>query len=311
MWYEHCTLCPRRCGVDRRTGQGACKTAVQVAENGECRIPVARAALHFWEEPCIAGTRGSGAVFFSGCSLGCAFCQNREISTGQAGLFVSQERLKDIFLELQAQGAHNINLVTAGHVLPVVREALTAAKAVGLSIPIVYNTSSYETVESLRTLEGLVDIYLPDAKYVSEALAGRFSGAADYPAVAWAALQEMVRQTGPYRMGADGLLERGVVIRHLVLPGCTMDSKAVLKKAYDLFGDTVLYSVLNQYTPTAAVQAEPLLKRHVRPSEYARVLNYACDLGITGGYRQEAESASESFIPPFDYTGVEKPAFFS
>lgn len=303
-------------------------------------IRVARAALHFWEEPCISGTAGSGAVFFSGCNLGCVFCQNYAISRGHVGKNITVQRLSDIFLELQDKGANNINLVTAGHFLPMVIDALEDAKNRGLSIPIVYNTSSYEKVEAIRDLDGLVDIYLPDLKYVSSRLSGDFSKAPDYFEVASKAIEEMVRQTGEPEFfvkkkaslnqqmslwesedvmdaatynecaddlmseGREVLMKRGTIVRHLLLPGCTEDSKAVVKYLYETYGDSIFISIMNQYTPMPQVAGHPLLSRKVTDDEYNEVLDYAIDSGIENAFMQEGDVAEESFIPDFDCEGV-------
>ena len=303
-------------------------------------IRVARAALHFWEEPCISGTAGSGAVFFSGCNLGCVFCQNYAISRGHVGKNITVQRLSDIFLELQDKGANNINLVTAGHFLPVVIDALEDAKNRGLSIPIVYNTSSYEKVEAIRDLDGLVDIYLPDLKYVSSRLSGDFSKAPDYFEVASKAIEEMVRQTGEPEFfvkkkaslnqqmslwesedvmdaatynecaddlmseGREVLMKRGTIVRHLLLPGCTEDSKAVVKYLYETYGDSIFISIMNQYTTMPQVAGHPLLSRKVTDDEYNEVLDYAIDSGIENAFMQEGDVAEESFIPNFDCEGL-------
>ncbi|MDY3990661.1 MAG: radical SAM protein [Lachnospiraceae bacterium] len=303
-------------------------------------IRVARAALHFWEEPCISGTAGSGAVFFSGCNLGCVFCQNYAISRGHVGKNITVQRLSDIFLELQDKGANNINLVTAGHFLPMVIDALEDAKNRGLSIPIVYNTSSYEKVEAIRDLDGLVDIYLPDLKYVSSRLSGDFSKAPDYFEVASKAIEEMVRQTGEPEFfvkkkaslnqqmslwesedvmdaatynecaddlmneGREVLMKRGTIVRHLLLPGCTEDSKAVVKYLYETYGDSIFISIMNQYTPMPQVSEHPLLSRKVTDDEYNEVLDYAIDSGIENAFMQEGDVAEESFIPDFDCEGL-------
>ncbi|MBR1701637.1 MAG: radical SAM protein [Lachnospiraceae bacterium] len=293
-----CTLCPRQCHANRLAGQtGYCgQTAA---------IKAARAALHFWEEPCISGTQGSGTVFFSGCNLRCVFCQNYNIANGSAGQEITQERLTAIFLELQAQGAHNINLVTPSHAIPQIVCALQNAKKQGLDIPVVYNTGGYEEVSSLKLLDGLVDIYLPDLKYVSSELSARFSHAPDYFEKASAALAEMFRQVGtpvfsePYR-----ILKRGMIVRHLVLPGQTKDSKKVLRFLHETYGDNIYVSILNQYTPIPYVTDMSELNRHVTDEEYDRVLRFAERLGIRNGFIQEGEAAAESFIPEFDCRGL-------
>lgn len=326
-----CTLCPRNCAVDRRNG-----------ERGVCgqteTLKVARAALHYWEEPCISGKEGSGAVFFSGCSLHCVFCQNKNIANGDAGKEIGTGRLTEIFLELQQKGANNINLVTPGHFVPQIVTALRAAKQQGLTIPVVYNTSSYESVDTIRQLEGLVDIYLPDFKYMDAALGAKYSHAADYSKVAKAAIAEMVRQTGEAKFFAPGasvheemrvaaeeaemvrqtgapeetydpveagcLMRRGTIVRHLLLPGQAEDSKAVIRYLYETYGDSVYISIMNQFTPLAGLEKYPELNRRVTEEEYNEVVDYAIDLGVEHGFIQEGETAEESFIPEFDGEGV-------
>ena len=265
---------------------------------------VARAALHMWEEPCISGKEGSGAVFFSGCSLGCGFCQNRQISRGQSGKQITIEHLVDIFLNLQEQKANNINLVTAGQFLPQVAEALKRAKARGLHIPVVYNSSGYEKTEMLNMLDGLVDIYLPDFKYMDPELAGKYSHAKDYPQVAKLALEEMVRQVGMPEFDSRGMMKRGVIVRHLLLPGHVKNSKNVLKYLYETYGDKIYISMMSQYTPMPAMKDDPQLSRKVTDREYERLIDYAISLGLNNGFIQEGETAKESFIPEFDGEGV-------
>ena len=297
-YFRDCTLCPRNCHVDRTAGQrGRCRV-------GE-RLMVARAALHYWEEPCISGKEGSGALFFSGCSLGCVYCQNQEISRGKTGKEITPERLTEIFLELQAQGANNINLVTAAHYAPWVAWALYTAKDRGLHIPVVYNSGGYESVDTLRLLEGLVDIYLPDMKYTDPEMAGLFSGAQDYPQKAAEAIAEMVRQTGPMVFDERGLLQRGTLVRHLVLPGRTRASVEVLHFLHDTFKEDIGISIMSQYTPVSIhVSAFKDLNRKVTKREYQKVLDAALEMGIEQGYIQEGDTAEESFIPPFDCEGV-------
>lgn len=292
-----CTLCPRMCRVDRDSGQkGYCRM--------DSTVRGARAALHMWEEPCISGEKGSGAVFFSGCTLGCVFCQNRQIADGTCGKEISVERLSDIFLELQEKGAANINLVTASHfVLPVI-PALEYAKSRGLKIPVVYNTGGYEKVETLRMLEGIVDVWLPDFKYMDSKLSEKYSRAKDYPEVAARALEEMVRQAGNCIFDEAGYIQKGVIVRHLILPGHTEDSKAVLQYLYETYKNKIYISVMNQYTPLPHTADMPPLNRKVTKREYDRVLAYALSLGIEQGYFQEGETAEESFIPLFDYEGL-------
>lgn len=294
---KECHLCPRNCGVDRLAGQkGFCGV--------DAGIMVARAALHMWEEPCISGKEGSGAVFFSGCSLGCAFCQNRTISKGQSGKVITVEHLAELFLDLQAQKANNINLVTAGHFLPQVREALILAKEQGLTIPVVYNSSGYEKAEILRYLEGLVDIYLPDLKYLEADLAGKYSHAKDYPEVAMKALEEMVRQVRTPEFDERGMMKKGVIVRHLLLPGHVRNSKKVLEYLYGTYGDQIYISLMNQYTPMPAMKDDPQLSRKVTDREYDRLLDHAISFGVTNCFIQEGETAKESFIPEFNGEGI-------
>lgn len=300
-----CKLCPRECAVDRRNGErGVCGQTEQ--------LKVARAALHYWEEPCISGKSGSGTVFFSGCALHCVYCQNREIANGTVGKEISTGRLAEIFLELAEQGANNINLVTPGHFIPQIITALEQARRQGMNLPVVYNTGSYENVDILKKLEGIVDIYLPDFKYMSEALGKRYSNAPDYPTVAKAAIAEMFRQTGIPVFGKKGseaeeepLIKRGTIVRHLILPGQTQDSKAVLRYLYETYGDGIFISIMNQFTPlSSSLTACPELNRKLTEAEYDEVVDYAIELGIENGYIQEGETAEESFIPAFDCEGV-------
>ena len=287
-----CAICPRRC-MARRDAQ---------AGEGFCGLPaapvVARAGLHFWEEPCVSGARGSGAVFFSGCVLRCVYCQNHAISHENFGKPVSVERLREIFWELIGQGAHNINLVSPTPFAPAIREAL----AEPLPVPVVWNTGGYERVETLRSLEGRVQVWLPDLKYVDSGLSRDLSGAADYFGAASAAIREMVRQTGDYVL-EDGLLKRGVLIRHLMLPGRLENTKAVLDWVAETFRPgQVLLSLMAQYTPQPG--AEGLLSRRVTGAEYRAALRYMENLGITDGYCQDAASARAEYTPDFDLTGV-------
>lgn len=282
-----CTSCPRRCGTDR--------------PGGFCGMPeapvVSRAAPHFWEEPCISGTRGSGAVFFAGCNLRCAFCQNFDISALRRGTEIATERLRAIFTELAAQGVHNINLVTGAHFSSAIAEALTPKPP----LPVVWNSGGYESVEALRLLEGKVDVWLPDLKYSDAALAGRLSAAGDYPRVAAAAIREMFRQSGPYVLDGDGMLTRGVMIRHLVLPGELDNTFGVLDWIAETFrpGD-VLVSLMGQYTPNGHGGPD----RRLTEAEYRRAADYMAAIGLLEGYTQELDSAREEYTPPFDGTGV-------
>lgn len=265
---------------------------------------VARAALHMWEEPCISGTQGSGTVFFSGCTLRCVFCQNAEIAVGRAGKQITLRRLAEIFLELQEKNANNINLVTPTHYVPQIVRALRMAKKEGLYIPIVYNTSAYENVDTLKQLEGLVDVYLPDLKYVSSEASAKYSNAPDYFEKASAALAEMFRQAGPPRFDEQSRMTRGMIVRHLMLPTLAEDSKRVIRYLYQTYGDDIYISIMNQYTPLPQVQNIPELNRKITASEYDALVDYALDLGVTNGFIQEGGTAEESFIPAFDYEGV-------
>lgn len=349
--FADCTLCPRSCHVNRLAGQtGYCGQTAQ--------IRAARAALHYWEEPCISGTAGSGAVFFSGCTMRCVFCQNHEIAAGRAGKEIRGERLAEIFLELQAKGANNINLVTATHFVPAIVPALERAKRHGLNIPVVYNTSSYEKVSTLKLLDGLVDIYLPDFKYVSRELSGCLSSAPDYFETAAAAVEEMVRQVGePLFEAADGtvltagqmndmctddggdmpdsefLMKKGVIVRHLALPGQEEDSRRVLRYLFKTFGNRIYISLMNQYTPMpdfvrSIRKAEEVgkspdlggaerqdmvsdrervfqgLAEKLSEEAYGRLIDFALDEGIENGFIQDGETAQESFIPAFDGEGL-------
>ena len=295
--YENCILCPRKCGINRSTGQtGVCGVSSE--------IKVARAALHYWEEPCISGKRGSGAVFFSGCSLHCVFCQNREISDGKAGKVISKERLSDIFMELADKGANNINLVTPGQYIPDIVWAVNDAKSRGMKLPIIYNTSGYENVTELKLLEGIVDVYLPDFKYMDSTLSARYSRAKDYPSVAKQALSEMVRQQPDVVIDdATGLIQKGVIVRQLLLPGHVNDAKAVLKYLYDTYHNHVYISMMSQFTPIA-LKDYPEINRTVTKREYERLVNYALEIGITNAFIQEGDVAKDSFIPAFDCEGV-------
>ncbi len=286
-----CALCPRQCCVDRRNVRGYCGETEQVR--------VARASLHMWEEPCISGSAGSGTVFFAGCPLRCVFCQNRTIAFGEKGKALTPEQLTALFLLLQHKGAHNINLVTPTHFAPQIADALKSAKMQGLSIPVVYNTSGYETVHTLRLLEGVVDIYLPDLKYYSAAVSQKYSRAPDYFAYASRAIGEMVRQTGAPVFDGEQM-RTGVIVRHMVLPGHVNDAKAVLKYLYDTYKEDVSISIMNQYTPPKDIEDYPEISRRVTRREYERVVDYAIELGIQNAFIQEGDTAKESFIPDFD-----------
>lgn len=289
-----CTLCPRACSANRteNTGSGIC---------GMPELPVvARAALHMWEEPPISGRRGSGTVFFSGCPLKCVFCQNEQISHENFGKVISLDRLRQICNELIAQGAHNINFVNPTHFSHVLASLLDAP----LSVPTVYNTGGYDRVDTLRTLEGKIDIYLPDLKYLDNACAKRWSGAESYPETATAAILEMYRQTGPCVFGEDGMLKKGVVIRHLLLPGQLEQAKAVMDWVAEHFAPgQVLFSLMSQYTPWGRAKDDPVLSRRLRPSEARSAREYMGNLALEG-FVQEDSSAQAEYIPSFDLTGV-------
>ena len=294
--YEICQLCPRNCRADRTKHRGFC---------GETHVlRVARASLHMWEEPPISGDVGSGTVFFSGCNLGCIFCQNHQIAHEHRGKEITAERLSEIFLELQEKGAANINLVTAVHFTPHVIRALDLAKEKGLSIPIVYNSSGYESVETLRLLKGYIDIYLPDYKYRSHELAVRFSNAKNYPEIAEQALFEMFSQVGEPIFDEKGMMKKGMIVRHLVLPKHTDDSMAVLQYLHETYGDRIFISIMSQYTPCRKFSEYPELSRKLTTYEYRKVLRFAEAIGIKNGFLQSGEAAKESFIPDFDGQGV-------
>ena len=289
-----CNFCARRCGIDRSQHTGFCGMTET--------IRIARAGLHFWEEPCISGTKGSGTVFFSGCNLRCVYCQNYEISTGGSGQEITLPRLKEIYSELIAQGAHNINLVTPTHYT----DAVLASLEDPLPVPVVYNTNGYEDVENLKRLDGKVQIYLPDLKYSDDSLAIRYSNAPGYFAAATRAIREMFRQTGRYRIDEEtGLMERGIIIRHLLLPGQVENTKRVIDWVAETFdpGD-VLFSLMRQYIPHGKAEEYPELNRKVTDEEYQAVEDHLFDSGIEDGFVQDEDSASKDFIPSFDGTGV-------
>lgn len=303
---SNCRLCPRNCGADRTD---------PAAAPGFCRqktlVSLARAALHFWEEPCISGTRGSGAVFFCGCNLQCVFCQNHDLASSNVGRSVTPERLSEIFLELQEQNANNINLVTAGHFIPQVAFALERAKNNGLHIPVVYNTGSYEYAESLKMLDGLVDIYLPDLKYMDRELSARLSLAPDYFDRASAAIAEMFSQAGtpvfaPEEGGSADVMKKGVIVRHLVLPNHTKDSCRIIDYLYETYGDDIYISIMNQYTPMPGIDTDkyPELAHTLTSRSYDKVVDHAIDIGVVNAFIQEGKTCKESFIPIWDYTGI-------
>ena len=301
--------------MNREQVKGACHVGAQIL--------VARAALHMWEEPCISGydtklmqdrgsgcdtanrrMPGSGAVFFSGCQLGCVFCQNRRISGGKIGKAITWERLAELFWELKEKGAANINLVTADPFLPAVCMAIRRAKEMGFPLPFIYNCSGYETLESLRMLEGLADVYLPDFKYWNEETARMYTKAPDYPEVAKRAIAEMVRQCGAPVFDERGMIQKGVIVRHLLLPGKVKEAKEIVRYLYETYQDAIYISLMNQYTPQEGLEQYPLLTRKVTKREYERVLDFAISLGIENAFIQEGDTAKESFIPAFDLEGV-------
>lgn len=293
-----CELCPRKCGVDRAVKTGFCGMGEE--------ITAAKAMLHYWEEPCVSGERGSGAVFFSGCVMRCAFCQNFSISSENAGRIISEERLAEIFLELLEKGAQNINLVNPTHFVPRILRALETAKQRGLSLPIVYNSGGYERVETLRTLEGAIDVYLPDVKYFSDELSQRLSSAPDYFDTAMNAIAEMIRQVGRPRFNDRGEITRGVIVRHLVLPEHYKDSIEIIRRLGEAFSGDILFSLMSQYTPFGKVKTDPAfakMNRRITTFEYRKALDAAIDAGLEG-FMQEKSSAAEEYTPSFDLEGL-------
>ena len=288
---KKCNLCPRNCGVNRCESLGFCKASD--------KVKVAYYSLHQWEEPVISGSKGSGTVFFSNCNLKCIFCQNKKISTLGYGKEISNERLKEIFLELQAKGAHNINLVTPTHYVPQIVEVLKEAKTAGLNIPIVYNTSSYENVSTIMLLEGIVDIYLADLKYFDDSLGCKYSKCENYFEVAKAAIEAMYEQVGKFEI-VDDLMVKGVIVRVLVLPGHADDSKNLIKYLYETYGNNIIISIMNQYTPVEVIDKYPNLNRKVSDEEYEDVIDFAVELGVEMAFIQEGETQDTSFIPDFD-----------
>lgn len=295
---KDCTLCPRECHVNRENGQiGYCGMTDEIL--------AARAALHMWEEPCISGKEGSGTVFFSGCSLRCIYCQNHDIAIGKSGRKIELERLVDIFFELKEKGANNINLVTPTHYVHKIVNAIEMAKGKGFDLPFVYNTGNYEKVETLKMLDGLIDVYLPDCKYYSDELSIEYSNAKNYHSIAIDGIQEMLRQVGNSDFDERGMMQKGVIVRHLVLPGHVEDSKNVIKSLHENFGDSIYISIMNQYTPMETMQEHKNLRRKLTTWEYNQVVDYAIEKGVVNGFIQERGTAKESFIPAFDYEGVD------
>lgn len=288
---KKCNLCPRNCGVNRYESLGFCKASD--------KVKVAYYSLHQWEEPVISGINGSGTVFFSNCNLKCIFCQNKKISTLGYGKEISNERLKEIFLELQVKGAHNINLVTPTHYVPQIVEVLKEAKTAGLNIPIVYNTSSYENVSTIMLLEGIVDVYLADLKYFDDSLGCKYSKCENYFEVAKAAIEAMYEQVGKFEI-VDDLMVKGVIVRVLVLPGHADDSKNLIKYLHETYGNNIIISIMNQYTPVEVIDKYPNLNRKVSDEEYEDVIDFAVELGVEIAFIQEGETQDTSFIPDFD-----------
>lgn len=303
-----CELCPKHCPVDREEGQaGAC--------GQDSTVYAGRAGLYFWEEPCISGHHGSGAVFFSGCPLHCVYCQNYKISAAKrTGVPVSKKRLAEVFLDLQGQRANNIELITATQFVPQVMEAAQLARSQGLKIPFVYNTSSYESVATIRQMDGIVSCYLPDFKYISSKTAEAYSHAPDYPEVAFAAIEQMVKQAGKLcffdkeeakRLGVEeGMIKQGVIVRHLLLPGHVKEACKAVRELYQAFGDSICFSLMNQYTPIAGLNLPRDLSRKVTRREYERFLDFVLDLGVTNAFIQEGGTQKESFIPTWNGEGL-------
>ena len=291
-----CHLCPRECGTDRYTSVGYCRAPAQPV--------IARAALHMWEEPCISGEEGSGAVFFSGCPVKCVYCQNYSIADCTRGKQVTDDRLSEIFIELQQKNANNINLVTPTHYTYSVINAVKKAKQKGLTIPVVYNCSGYEKEETIRLLDGTVDIYLTDFKYISSDTAKKYSKAPDYPEVVCKALDCMFRQVGTPVFDDRGMMKKGIIVRHLILPGYEEESKKIIKYLYDNYENNIYLSIMNQFTPLGNVSGYPEINRKVSAAEYDRIIDFACDLGVENAFVQDGPTASESFIPEFNGEGV-------
>ena len=296
-WYRECALCPRECGVNRLEGRrGFCGQTAG--------LKVARAVLHMWEEPCISGSRGSGTVFFTGCHLGCVFCQNGQISRGSAGKEISVIRLARIFMELQEKGAHNINLVTPTHFVPHIIEALRISRKMGLKLPIVYNTGGFEKVDTLELLDGWIDVYLTDFKFMDVHLSGRYAHEEGYSFYAAKAREEMYRQTGEPVFDENGLMTKGIIVRHMVLPGQSMDSRQIVDFLYENYGDKIYLSLMNQYTPSGPLEKYPELQKRVKRQVYERLIGYTIRKGVENAYIQEGSTAKESFIPDFNGEGV-------
>ena len=294
--YKRCNLCSRKCLINRYERNGVC--------GANAKVKIARAALHYWEEPCLSGDNGSGTVFFSNCSLKCIFCQNKKISTNGFGKEIELEELSNIYLNLQKQGANNINLVTPTHYVPSIIRSLNIAKKNGLKLPIVYNTSSYETKETIKLLNGNIDIYLPDLKYYNDEYAYNYSNVKDYFKIATDNIKEMYNQVGKNIFDENGIMTKGVIVRVLLLPNHVEDAKKILKYLYETYKDNIYISIMNQYTPVECIEEYSDLNRKVTEEEYDELINYACDLGMINAFIQEGETQSESFIPDFNLDGI-------
>lgn len=296
---EKCNLCFRKCNVNRLNGElGFC--------NAPSNVKIARAKLHIWEEPPVSGTTGSGTVFFSHCNFKCVFCQNHAISQEYNGAEISINRLSEIFLELQAQGAANINLVTPTSYVPQIIEALDIAKKNGLSIPILYNTNGYDSLETIKALNGYIDVYLPDYKYYDDKYAVKYSKSQNYRQNLLIILKEMFKQTGPAEFDQNGLIKKGMIIRHLMLPGLLFDSKKVIDSIYSLFRDDVYISIMCQYTPMYNAKNYPEINKKLNSKHYDALVEYAASIGVKNGFIQEPSSSTEDFVPSFNLEGVFK-----
>ena len=289
---EHCELCPRKCGVNRSSGEvGFC--------GADDKIKIARAALHFWEEPCISGEKGSGTVFFSCCNMKCVFCQNYGISTENKGKNITTGELAATFLDLQKKGANNINLVTPTHYVPQIINALDIAKKDGLELPVVYNSGGYESAETIKLLSGYVDVYMPDMKYFTDKFAIKYSKAPGYFETAKMAISEMYKQVGKPVFDDDGMMKRGVLVRHMMMPGFLSETKRILDYLHDEYGDDIYISLMSQYTPMPKVRDIPKLNRRIDMKQYEAMVDYCVKIGIKNAFIQEGSSAAESFIPEF------------
>lgn len=293
---DKCSLCPRGCLIDRNNKVGYC--------NVNSQLKIARASLHLWEEPCISGEKGSGTIFFSGCNLRCVYCQNYNISHNGFGKEISVSRLVEIFFELKDRGANNINLVTPSHFVPLIKEAIIMAKEKGFDLPFVYNSSGYDSISTLKMLDGLIDVYLPDFKYFNNDLAVMYSKCPNYVEVVMEAIEEMYRQVGRFVFDENNMIKKGVIVRNLVLPNYVENSKNIIKYLYDTYADNIYISIMNQYTPCGKLEGYLEINRKLTSYEYEEVVEYAVSLGVCNAYIQEDGTCDESFIPSFDLRGV-------